>query len=192
MAEDLPRRQKILGVAERLFGHYGPAKTTMADIARACGIGVGSVYLDFDSKEAILAELGARKAELVAERMIAAARQEDARARLLAMLEARTEVLLELLDREKHGCELFRCTSGQSPGFGEQPRSVLRETITRGVAAGELHLPAEGADIDAVLDAIELAFVGLSPPLLARVERERARQQTLALARLLVFGLTRR
>jgi len=45
------RRRVILDTAARLLRHYGPAKTTMADIARAADIAVGSVYLEFASKE---------------------------------------------------------------------------------------------------------------------------------------------
>jgi AcrR family transcriptional regulator len=43
-----------------LFKHYGFEKTTVADIAHAARIGVGSVYLEFDSKETVARELSKR------------------------------------------------------------------------------------------------------------------------------------
>jgi AcrR family transcriptional regulator len=50
-------RGKILDAGLELFGRYGPGKTTMDDIARAAGIGKGTVYLFFPSKEDLLFEL---------------------------------------------------------------------------------------------------------------------------------------
>jgi hypothetical protein len=53
------RRQTILAAAERLLRHYGPGKTTIAEIAREADVGVGTVYLEFSSKDAILEALSA-------------------------------------------------------------------------------------------------------------------------------------
>lgn len=50
-------RKKILEAGHELFARYGPGKTTMEDIARAAGIGKGTVYLFFPSKEDLLFEL---------------------------------------------------------------------------------------------------------------------------------------
>lgn len=46
-------RARILQEAERLFRHYGYAKTTVADIADACGMSSANVYRFFASKLAI-------------------------------------------------------------------------------------------------------------------------------------------
>lgn len=53
----MDRRVKILEAAERLISHYGVAKTTVGDIASEAKIGVGSVYLEFGSKDEIVAAL---------------------------------------------------------------------------------------------------------------------------------------
>ena len=58
---DQPRREKLLEVADRLFRHYGPQKTTMADVAREAGIGVGTVDLEFPSKAALVLALSPRR-----------------------------------------------------------------------------------------------------------------------------------
>ena len=62
---DPVRRAEILAVAEKLFKHYGPSKTTIGDIAREAGIGVGSVYLEFCSKDEIVGELATRRHDRV-------------------------------------------------------------------------------------------------------------------------------
>jgi AcrR family transcriptional regulator len=46
-------RDRILTEAERVFRAYGYAKTTVADIARACGMSPANVYRFYESKAAI-------------------------------------------------------------------------------------------------------------------------------------------
>ncbi|MBC7997109.1 MAG: TetR/AcrR family transcriptional regulator [Leptolyngbya sp.] len=48
------RREKILEAGTWLFGYYGFEKTTVDDIADRASISKGSVYLEFQNKEAIL------------------------------------------------------------------------------------------------------------------------------------------
>lgn len=203
MGHRTSRKDQILGVAERLFRHYGPAKTTVADIARECGIGVGSVYLDFSSKEAILGELAKKGASDVAARMRRAACAPSAPDRVVQMLEERVVALLDLAEAGAHGCDLMRCAataSGAQPSgghngsnggagaFGDDAREALREALRSGLRTGELCAPDE----DAALATIELAFAALSPPQLYRFERAVATAQSSLLARLVVFGLVER
>ena len=46
-------RDRILQEAERVFRAYGYAKTTVADIAKACGMSPANVYRFFESKATI-------------------------------------------------------------------------------------------------------------------------------------------
>jgi AcrR family transcriptional regulator len=46
-------RDAILDAMERLLARYGYKKTTMDDLAREVGIGKGSIYLHFSSKEEV-------------------------------------------------------------------------------------------------------------------------------------------
>lgn len=50
----IDRRRIVIDGARELFGRYGFEKTTVDDIARHTGIGKGSVYLEFKTKEDIL------------------------------------------------------------------------------------------------------------------------------------------
>lgn len=189
------RKERILGVAERLFSHYGPAKTTVADIARACGIGVGSVYLDFSSKEAILAALSRKNVSALASRMHAAAPEGPAPRRIVAMLEARVVALFELAEAGQHGCDLVRCNARTAersarpspfhPDLGLEVRTLLEDEIRRGVERGEL----DPIDIHRAVDLVELAFAALSPPAVFQLERADAVEKARSLAVLVVFGL---
>ncbi len=55
------RRGRLLDAAAVLFVRHGFDKTTVADIAREAGVGKGSVYLHFESKEAVLEGLMVRE-----------------------------------------------------------------------------------------------------------------------------------
>lgn len=159
------RRGTILQAAARLFDHYGYAKTTMADVAREAKIGVGTVYLEFDSKEAIVHELSRSTHAGVLEAMRAAAGRSTSDAkRLTAVLIARTECFLELRSKGQHACELLhQKTEGVRPAtrsFHQAELALLEEIITRGQASG-----AFGAGNAARIAAlVQRAFASLSPP----------------------------
>ena len=53
VAEPLTR-DKILEAAEQVLRRFGPAKTTVVDVARALGVSHGSVYRHFASKSELL------------------------------------------------------------------------------------------------------------------------------------------
>ena len=55
------RRERLLDAAAELFVRHGFDKTTVADVAREAGVGKGSVYLHFESKEALLEALMLRE-----------------------------------------------------------------------------------------------------------------------------------
>jgi AcrR family transcriptional regulator len=50
---DHERREQILQAADEHFRHYGYAKTTVADLAKAIGVSAAYVYRFFESKQAI-------------------------------------------------------------------------------------------------------------------------------------------
>lgn len=194
--EDPPRRVRILHVAERLFLHYGPAKTTIADIARACGIGVGSVYLDFASKEAILKELSVEKSKRVAARMREAIQTAGPSPadQLEAALKARILALLDMATDGQHACDLVHaaavtrsmtaCTDrvGQ---FGEEACAILKEVIEAGRTSNALRCD----DVDELVETFCLAFVSLAPPDLYRLDRSVAEKRAARLAMLVVRGV---
>jgi AcrR family transcriptional regulator len=206
------RKGRILAAAEKLFRHYGPQKTSIADIARAASCAVGSVYLDFPSKEAILAELAARRQVAVAQAMRAAARgPAPAPARLAAMLEARTAELFRLAAEGAHAGDLVRCADDAGAcggdavdpevrratreaaffgwGFGAPVREVLVEVVRDGIAAGAFD---PGVAPEIVVALVERAFATLSPPWIFRQAEADAARATRALAALLLHGILAR
>src|SRR5260221_9363972 len=186
---ELSRRDRILAAAERLFQHYGQKKTTMADIARDVGIGVGSLYLDFPSKEALLSELAMKRARAVSEAMETARAVNPVPERIVAMLEARVEALLRVAEEGTRACELIACGPRLGPtGLGNEARRALAAELEVGKRSGEI----ECGPIEEVLDTLDIAFMALSPPFLFRQEPARAKAITRRLAVLVVYGVARK
>src|SRR5690606_34408164 len=111
----------ILEAAGRLFRHYGPFKTTVADIAREAGVGVGTVYLEFRNKDAILGALSGRRHG----RVLEATRRawgdgRPASEALVRALTARFEAFLGSVDDGAHGPDMFACAC---PAIAEAHRA---------------------------------------------------------------------
>jgi AcrR family transcriptional regulator len=108
------RRKIILEVAEQLFGEQGLQGTTVALIARAAGVGVGTVYLEFGSKDDIILALSEAKFGYVLRAMRQATMAQGGFSeRLAAMMEARTRALGEATSCGAHGVELLHCEAGR-------------------------------------------------------------------------------
>ncbi len=189
------RRVTILSAADRLFRHYGHAKTTIADIAREAGVAVGSVYLEFSSKEAIVEELSSGTHGRVLEGMRRAARDLQAKGfavRFTAVLEVRVERLLDLRGEGQHACELVFCKAdgvkSARARFEQEEHALLRALLEDARDAGAL-----GAFEPRVAAAlVQRALASLSPPVLFELGADEARRTARQMAELLLCGLSAR
>src|SRR5688500_18818448 len=83
-------RDLILDATDRLLARYGYKKMTMEDLAQEVGIGKGTIYLHFPSKEEVVLSHVDRIVERLKGQLSAIARREgSAAARLREMLLAR-------------------------------------------------------------------------------------------------------
>ncbi|HVJ95091.1 MAG TPA: helix-turn-helix domain-containing protein [Labilithrix sp.] len=186
------RRTAILRAAARLFEHYGHGKTTIADVAREAQVGVGTVYLEFPSKEAIIEELSLSTHVGVLDAMRAASKEsEDPKARFAAVLMARTRCFLELRARGQHACELVLCKTESvrtaHRRFRDQERALLASIIDDGQRSGAF---AAGAPSGAAA-LVQRAFASLSPPWIFGNDDD-AMRATADLCNLVLEGLSTR
>ncbi|WP_437668697.1 TetR/AcrR family transcriptional regulator [Sorangium sp. So ce131] len=188
------RRQRILAATERLLRRYGPAKTTVADIAREAEIAVGAVYLEFASKDAIVEELsqGLHRAVIAAMRAAAAAEDRPFRDRLRAVFDARARSFLELADAGAHACDLVHCQSravkAAHARFLDEERALLRDLLERGAGAGELDVP----EPELAARALLRAYASFSPPWLFQGPREEIEATMGAVHQIVLYGLVAR
>ncbi|MFK7987931.1 MAG: TetR/AcrR family transcriptional regulator [Sandaracinaceae bacterium] len=181
-----PRRIVILKAAGRLFFHYGPLKTTIADIAKEAQVGVGSVYLEFRSKDEILSALSEQLygAVLQAERD-AWAVPGTVPARLARVFERRLDAFLEKAQAGAHGPDLFGRSCGAvaeaHERFAEEERTLLASFLEE---AG-VHEPVRSEAAVALLDA----HAAFSPPSLFKSAPDTLRGRLRAMHRVLLTNL---
>jgi len=120
-------RDNILDATERLLVRYGYAKMTMEDLAREAGIGKGTIYLHFPSKEEVVLSRIDRIIEwLLAELRTIAGSKKSPAERLRTMLVARV---------------LFRFDHAK--GYAESMDEMLSAIRTGLLARREQHFAAE-------------------------------------------------
>jgi AcrR family transcriptional regulator len=190
---DACRREQILRAAEKLLGQHGASKTTMADLAREAGIAVGSMYLEFASKEAIVEALSSSRHQRVIEAMRKAASQEGSFAdRLTGLFDARTTVLLRYAEEGAHACELVHCVSSAvmsaQARFIEEETALLTGLLRDGARAGAFAAPKPALTARSILRAYSV----FSPPRLFELPRDEVREALRAMHELVLQGVLAR
>lgn len=138
-------RRRVLDAGARVFAQHGTA-ATLSDVARAAGVGVGTVYRRFADKEAILDALFDDKIDAMVRLADDASAIEDAgmavRGFLLALMEKRAT------DR---GLDAILSTPGRGARFswelGERFVPTVDRLVARAVAAGELRPDLTGQEV---------------------------------------------
>jgi AcrR family transcriptional regulator len=174
VATRMDRRTEILDTAAELFATTG-VRTSLKEIADACGIQTGSLYHHFDSKEAIFVELIERyRADLVtladeARAELAAGGQRSALDRIEGLGAALAECGV------RHRAALLLTLNEPPTGAGEElvrvaspmPLAVeaaMLDIVRVGVDAGELRADLDAEELaDQLCQAMLYTTVGLLP-----------------------------
>ncbi len=184
------RRQQILEAFRKRLHHYGYDKTTMAEIAEDVGISVGSLYLEFRSKEDILAALMEETAlAFEAEFGRIAGSRAPAAQKLRKVLQARIELSDRCCREGTHSGEVLlagldRCVKMRSAKEARYLELVER-ILTEGVQAGELEVSDPKACAGLLRDAISVYL----PPQSLERSSEQVSRDARQLIDLLVRGL---
>ncbi len=189
-----PRRHDILRAARRLFGHYGPQKTTVTDIAREANCAVGSVYLDFQSKEEIVEALSREEwgAVLTAMRERATRKSDAFGPRFLGVLSVRTTTFLDVRDAGAHQKELFvcriACVHTPRARFEDEEQELFAELFLAAREKGECDV----RDARKTARAVQRCIAAVSPPRVFEHDRDEAELITRDIGKLLLSGLASR
>jgi AcrR family transcriptional regulator len=187
---DAVRREQILRAAEKLLGQHGASKTTMADLAREAGVAVGSVYLEFSSKESIVEALStARHCHVIDAMRRAAAGEGSFAEKLRGVFDARTAVLLRYAEEGAHVCELVHCVSAAvkvaQARFIEEETELLAGLLRDGARAGKLIAAKPALTARTLL----YAYAAFAPPKLFELSRDEARQALRDMHELVLQGV---
>ena len=162
-------RRAILDAARKRFLHYGFKKTTIDEIAADAAIGKGTVYLYFETKEAILFTLAREVKRNVTDQMRAiagslASPEEKLRRMFLASILSVHDVAQVTV----HGSELVNeLLSPRLMECGQPERAaqlqILTETLSEGLAQGVFELPCPPCE---AASHLFVAMVPFFPPYL--------------------------
>jgi AcrR family transcriptional regulator len=110
-ADAARNRAKVLAAAERLFGERGAAEVTMEDIARAAGVGRGTLYRRYPDRAAIAVALLDEHERALQEQLLRGAAPLGPGAPPAQRLAAFYTAMVDLLARHAHlvlGTEIGR------------------------------------------------------------------------------------
>ncbi len=140
-------RERIIEAAREVFAEAG-ADAQMDDIAGRAGVGVGTVYRHFPTKEALVVELVRQKFRLFADRMREALESED------EPFHALTDVMRRNAETAATdaGTQFAVATAGnhrwgQAPAEQEELIALTAELIARARRAGTIRPDIRAIDI---------------------------------------------
>ena len=190
-------KDAILDATDRLLARFGYRKMTVEDIAAEAGIGKGSIYLHFSSKEEVVLSHIDRIVDRLRERLKEIARSDATAAERLRLM-LLTRVLFRFDSIQHYTQSLNDLLSGlrssllaRRAQYFESEAQIFAEVLTAGREAGEFSFDDELATAHALLQATN----GLLPYSLSTTElgaREEVEQRTADVANLILRGLLSR
>jgi AcrR family transcriptional regulator len=175
------KRTRILDAAQGLFLRYGVKRTALDDVAREAGIAKGTLYLYFDSKDALFAAIAERLcAETLKNAEEAIACSSSLTGRIVGCLDACFGSMHRLTAQSPHIAELTESKEALAAGiygaFNRKMRDLLRKVLK------------DGSITQA--DAVDMFLAAAIGTLKTGDSREKAyRARLTALTEILVAGL---
>ncbi len=138
-------RRRVLDAGVRVFAEHG-ATATLNDVARAAGVGVGTVYRKFPDKEAMLDALFDDKIDALVRLAEQASTIDDAGAAIRSFLFG----LMEKRATDR-GLDAILTTPGRNARFseelGERFVPTVDRLVARAIRAGELRPDFTGQEV---------------------------------------------
>lgn len=190
-------KDAILDATDRLLARFGYRKMTVEDIAAEAGIGKGSIYLHFISKEEVVLSHIDRIVDRLRDRLHDIARSDATAAERLRLM-LLTRVLFRFDSIQHYTQSLNDLLSVLRPRllarraqYFEAEAQIFAQVLNAGRHAGEFSFDDDHATAHALLQATN----GLLPYSLSTTElgeREEVEQRAADVANLMLHGLLSR
>jgi AcrR family transcriptional regulator len=131
------KRGRILDAAQSLFLRYGVKRTALDDVVREAGIAKGTLYLYFDSKDALFAAVAERLcAEVLRNAEEAIASSSAITSRIVSCLDAYIGSMHRLTAHSPHIAELTESKEALAAeiygAFNRKMKDLLRKVLREG------------------------------------------------------------
>jgi len=131
------KRSRILDAAQSLFLRYGVKRTALDDVVREAGIAKGTLYLYFDSKDALFAAIAERLcAEMLRNAEEAIASSSSITPRIVGCLDTYIGSMHRLTAQSPHIAELTESKQALATAifsaFNRKWRDLLRKVLRDG------------------------------------------------------------
>ncbi|MGD8967362.1 MAG: TetR/AcrR family transcriptional regulator [Anaerolineae bacterium] len=149
----LETRQRLMEVALQLFGEHGYEATTVKDITSVADVAKGTFFNYFETKEAILPAIAARRLEQLEELLTPAQGAPDsavARIKLALRLVAESPLCQEKLAEQLFAAMIHR----REIGPGHALRDLLAEQVHQAQAVGEIRSSLDPMYLAGVIHAL--------------------------------------
>ena len=189
----LNKRKLIIDAASKLFCHYGYEKTTLDDIAKEAGLGKGTIYSEFSSKEAIMNAVITLFMKDVNKRLreFIATKKGPVCEIIREVLIRRIMLYYDHVKNNFHGAELFTisCSNlGQRDEIHLETDKIIAELLKKAAEQGEI---LAFDDYLKTASYIRKALISLHPPMVLSLEsKEEVLKEANELLDILLSGLT--
>jgi AcrR family transcriptional regulator len=181
--EDLPNarersrmetRRLLLDAGTHLFAERGIERTRAADISRAAGVAVGTLYLHFDDKEALLREILVQALAELRARLQRV--HETPHASVADSVRDLVETMVRLVEEDPALCRLLFSTEIHATAIGAEILGLLtsmqEDRLREGMAEGYFRSDVEPAVAARALVGMQIHVLRWWAQDLARVPRE--------------------
>ena len=186
-------RTKIVAAAYKLIARYGYGKTTMADLAEACGMSPGNLYRYFPGKLDIAEQLALRAFEEEEDALREVVRKPgmSASEKLKLFLCTQLRVTHAKLNEDAKIFEIAQIITRERPLLANQNlariRALLAEILSAGNAAGEFDVP----DVVSAAEMIQCATMKFHyPQLFTRLALEDLEREQRGVLDLILSGIS--
>jgi len=165
-------KDKIVEVADKLFGKFGFYKTSMDEIAKIARKAKGSLYYHFTSKEELFNEVLAKEIEALKEELNTIAVNPDLnfKDKVKLYLKRRMQILsVSKIYQETIKADLyehFEFTDQIRTDFEQWEKEYMKQFIETGIEQGEFDIKIK--EIGAILDVFIMVLKGLEIPFFAQ------------------------
>jgi AcrR family transcriptional regulator len=131
-------RRRLLEAGARVFAEKGMARTRAADICRAAGVAVGTLYLHFDDKEVLLREILFRGVTELGARLRRVF--ETPQASVRETVRQQVETMVRLAEEHPALCRILFSTEVATTAIGAEVLNLLagmqEDGLRQGMAKG--------------------------------------------------------